>query len=248
MSPTLPGYDLVAELRPGRTALLRDRGTGRRVVCKRLLPDARAAERRLVALGPLASGWALAACDGAPCLVRPFLAGRSLAERLRDGPAPRAEGDVARVVLALASILAPLHARGIAHGELHPGNVVETEDGRLALVDGVEPFRGAPEGDALAAAEAAWAAPEVIRGAASSPASDVWSLGVLARQLLSGAHPFEAGEPAATVARILYDAPLGIALARPELAPAFAAALDRATARRPRRRLRSAVALAEALS
>jgi eukaryotic-like serine/threonine-protein kinase len=243
MNAALPEHDLVAVLRPGRTFLFRNRSTASQVILKRVSAGARG---RLVLLGPLASRWGLVSPDGVPHLVRPFVAGRTLTELLGEGPL--AADRVAALVRAFAAALSPLHSRGIAHGELHPNNVIETEDGRIVLVDGVEPFCGAADaGDPQAALEALYAAPEVVRGAHATPRADVWSLGVMTHRLLAGAHPFEASDFAATMARILYEAPLAVAVARPDLPAALAAAVDRAHARSPRARPRTAMAFAEAL-
>jgi eukaryotic-like serine/threonine-protein kinase len=243
MNAALPEHDLVAVLRPGRTFLFRNRATASQVILKRVSAGA---SGRLVLLGPLASRWGLVSPEGVPHLVRPFVAGRTLTELLGEGPL--AADRVAALVRAFAAALSPLHSRGIAHGELHPNNVIETEGGRIVLVDGLEPFCGAADaGDPQAALEALYAAPEVVRGAHATPRADVWSLGVMTHRLLAGAHPFEASDFAATMARILYEAPLGIAVARPDLPAALAAAVDRAHTRSPRARLRTAMAFAEAL-
>lgn len=243
MSAALPDHDVVAVLRPGRTVLLRNRATERLVVAKRL--PARA-EKRLGALGPLACGWGIVTRGGVPHLVRPYVTGRPLAELLRDGPL--SEARAVPIARALAGALAPLHARGIAHGELHPGNVILSDDGAVTILDGLEPFCGVAEpGDPYAAAEAAHAAPEVVRGARPTPRADVWTIGLLVHRLLTGAHPLEGGDPATTAARILYETPLGTGLARPDLPPTLAAAVDRALSRSPRARFRSAAAFAAAL-
>jgi eukaryotic-like serine/threonine-protein kinase len=243
MNAALPEHDLVAVLRPGRTFLLRNRATGTEVIVKRV---AAGASRRLALLGPLASRWGLVALGSGPHLVRPFVVGRTLTELLSEGPMPADR--VTGIVRAVAVALSPLHARGVAHGELHPSNVIETEDRRIVLVDGLEPFCGAADaGDPHAALEATYAAPEVVRGARATPRADVWALGVMTRRLLAGVHPFEAGELAATLSRILYDAPLGVAVARPDLPATFAAAVDRAHARSPRARYRTVADFAAAV-
>ncbi len=94
----------------------------------------------------------------------------------------------------VASALAAAHAAGVVHGDVKPGNVLLTKDGRVKLADfGLARLLGAREpatGPLGIAGTPFYMSPEVIQGEAFLPASDVWSLGVLLHRMLSGRLPF----------------------------------------------------------
>lgn len=109
------------------------------------------------------------------------LAEGSLAERLRGAPLG---DDAARVLCAqLAGTLAEVHRLGVAHGDLTPANVLFGPDGRALLADfGLASRDGEP---GRGGCTPAYAAPERLRGAPPSPASDVYSL---AATVVAAAH------------------------------------------------------------
>ncbi|MGG5257627.1 protein kinase domain-containing protein [Phycicoccus avicenniae] len=125
--------------------------------------------------------------DGRVALVMPLLRGGSLAALVRArghlGP-----GEVVTVLAPLAGALGRLHAAGVVHGDVSPGNVLLDLDGRPVLADlGV----GRVVGEAPAAV---WGtpghvAPEVLMGAEPSPAADVYALGALGWLCLAGEVP-----------------------------------------------------------
>lgn len=135
---------------------------------------------------------------GLQYLVMELLSGESLADRLKPGPL---EIEVALALLAqLAATLSRVHAQGVLHRDIKPENVVFGRDGRLKLTDfGLARDQGAT----TVTAEGAWLgtplymAPELFQGERASAASDQYSLGALAYQLLTGRPPFEGESPLA---------------------------------------------------
>jgi len=123
-----------------------------------------------------------------------YIPGSSLAELLRgDGPLPREE--VTRIAIAVAEALDHAHERGVVHGDIKPGNILVTQDGRIKLVDfGLARILGdvslrlsesdQPGGTPL------YMAPELILGEGARTASDVWSYGALLHHMLVGQPPF----------------------------------------------------------
>jgi serine/threonine-protein kinase len=129
---------------------------------------------------------------GAPAVVMELVDGRDLRRRLRgDGPLPPAVA--ADVVAQVADALMYVHARGIVHGDVKPGNILVPDAGgpvRLAdfgvarrLDDPPSPTHATPE----------YVAPEVVGGAPPSPASDVYALGIVLYELVCGRSPFRGG-------------------------------------------------------
>jgi serine/threonine kinase PknH len=128
---------------------------------------------------------------------RPFLASRlvegpTLAERIRDG-GPLPDADVVRLVAQIAAALDALHERELVHRDVKPANVLLERDGNAALADfGLA--RGAADTVLTQTGRVSgtvdYLAPEVIRGAPATPLSDVYALGCVAYECLSGAPPF----------------------------------------------------------
>jgi len=168
-----------------------------------------------------------------PFYVMELCEGGSLADRL--APRGRLEpGELVAAVAAVAGGLADLHRRGFVHRDVKPHNILfDQERARLADFGLARPEQ-ASDLTALTATGAtvgtlAYLAPELLEGAAATPASDVYALGVVAFQGLTGRLPRPAGsmtelvrsrtEPAPTVSSIApelgtaFDGPVAAALA-----------------------------------
>jgi len=131
--------------------------------------------------------------DGSPVLVLEWVPGTELGRSSLPRPCP--EGDVLRIALPVAEALAAAHTVNIVHRDLKAGNVLLREDGCVKLVDfGLARFRDAQAQSTVTAGVVgtpAYMSPEQASGAEVGPASDVFSFGVLAYELLSGRRPFE---------------------------------------------------------
>jgi serine/threonine-protein kinase len=207
-------YVLEAELARGAIGTVwraLDTATGTRVAVKVLRPES-AARPDLVDRF-LTEAELLAELDH-PCVVRvldlvpglgcyalvlELVKGPDLRHRLRaDGPLPPAVA--ADVVAQVADALAYLHRRGIVHGDVKPGNVLVPVDGApVRLADfGVAQRIGVPRPvDAVRPwalhATPEYVAPELVAGAPAGPASDVYALGIVLYELLSGRTPYRGG-------------------------------------------------------
>ena len=141
--------------------------------------------------------------DGRPFVVMDFVDGQSLATRLRAGvlSAPAA----ARLGAALADALAYVHARGIVHRDVKPGNVLLDVEGRPQLTDfGIARLIDATRVTAtgLVVGTAAFMAPEQVRGEVVGPPADVYALGLLLLEAATGRREFEGAALESAIARL----------------------------------------------
>ena len=173
--------------------------------------------------------------DGRPYLVMERLSGQTLAARLRSDPVPR--GEALAILLELCDVLSAAHAAGIVHRDLKLDNVflLDRPPNGIKLLDWgfarylyeEDPFRG------MIAGTLTYAAPEQFRGEDITPATDVYSLGILAYQLLLGAPPFSAEDNVSWMKMHLDASPPPPTSIAPDLPPAVADLLLRMIAKRP---------------
>ena len=134
---------------------------------------------------------------GRPFLLIEYLAGGTLADRLRSGPVP--EGEAVHTAAMVADALAAFHDTGCLHGDVKPSNIGFTAGGSPKLLDfGLA--RGA--GSAAAGGTLRYASPEILSGRPAGEADDVWSLCVVLYEMVSGEHPFDGGSADEVARRI----------------------------------------------
>src|SRR5262249_51816797 len=122
-----------------------------------------------------------------PYLVMELVAGENLADRLRSGPLPWPEA--VRVTAQVADALAAAHRSGIVHRDIKPDNVMLTGSGAKVLDFGIAALAGGSDTDGgRLVGTPGYAAPERLRLAPAAPAGDVYALGALLYEMLTG-HP-----------------------------------------------------------
>jgi aminoglycoside phosphotransferase (APT) family kinase protein len=167
--------------------------------------------------------------QGCPFVVMDLVDGQSLSARLYDGPMGAA--DVARLGGVLADALAAVHARGVVHRDVKPGNVLLDADGHPWLTDfGIARIVDATRVTAtgVVVGTAAYMAPEQVRGEAVGPPADVYALGLVLLEAVTGHREYDGAAVESALAR-LHRAPRV-----PETLPdPLAATLRRMTAARP---------------
>jgi serine/threonine protein kinase len=166
-------------------------------------------------------------------LVMPLIHGENLASVLERGPLNPAE--VARVGAALADALAHIHAHGIVHRDLKPANVLMAAGGGIHLADfGIAHVWDASvhTADGLVVGTAGYMAPEQAQGRGANPASDVFSLGLILLEALSG-RPEYVGAPLERIASVVNRPPLIPRGLSPRWRAVLATALRHDPARRP---------------
>jgi serine/threonine protein kinase len=125
----------------------------------------------------------------APSLVMDFVGGRPLDERIADGPLP--PGEAIAIASVIADALAVAHDHGIVHRDIKPGNILVDDDGAVHLIDfGIAALMDPPGGDLTSASTMIgtlrYAAPERLLGDAVTPRTDVWALGAVLYEMLTG--------------------------------------------------------------
>lgn len=125
-------------------------------------------------------------CDSGPYLVMELLRGKTLAQRIAEGPVPLDEA--LRIAEEMAKGLAPAHQRGVLHRDLKPANVFHCEDGRVKLLDfglahllGTEGLSGA--------GTPKYMAPEQARGEAVDQRADVYAAGRVLGEMFGETRP-----------------------------------------------------------
>jgi len=143
--------------------------------------------------------------DGSPWIVMELVQARPLDQVIaEDGPLPPAHA--ARLGLNLLDALAAAHAAGVLHRDVKPSNVLIRPDGKAILTDfGIATIAGDPALTlaGMVVGTPGFSPPERVRGAAATPASDLWSLGATLYAAVEGRGPFDrAGGSMAIVASI----------------------------------------------
>jgi len=165
--------------------------------------------------------------EGAPFLVEELLEGETVRERLQTGPVPPRR--TVEFAVQVCSGLAAAHEKGILHRDLKPENLFITSDGHVKILDfGVAKLKAAPSEPTVAPTvldtttpgvvigTVAYMSPEQVRGQAVDQRSDIFSLGCVLYEMLSGRRAFAAQTRADTISAVLWSDPPPLPRVRPE--------------------------------
>ena len=182
----------------------------------------------------------------APSLVMDFVSGRPLSERIAEGPLPPDEA--VAIAGVVADALAVAHDHGIVHRDIKPANILVDDDGAVHLVDfGIAALMDAPSdgltADSTMVGTLRYAAPERLAGGDVTPRSDVWALGAVLYEMLTGVPAVTASDPVGALAAS-QAAPATLE----GVPPYLASVIGRAMATDPADRYPDAVALRDALA
>ncbi len=196
--------------------------------------------------------------DGSPFLVMEYLEGRNL-EALLEGRPPLPVATAIDYALQACEGLAETHAAGIVHRDLKPSNlfVVHGPDGsqRVKLLDfGISKFEALKDEASVTATRAlvgspVYMSPEQMRSSRRvDRRTDIWSMGIILYELLTGRSPFHAATLPRICARVLDERPAAPRSLRPEIPRGLDAAVLRCLEKEPSRRFQTVAELARALA
>lgn len=187
--------------------------------------------------------------DASPYVVMDYVGGGTL--KTRTGrPLPVAEA--VRLVAPIARALDHAHRQGIVHRDIKPANILLAQDGRPMLSDfGIAKVLSGPVQTQLTATGIGigtpdYMAPELWKGV-STPASDIYALGVVLYELLTGQRPFQADTPVAVLLKHVNEPLPPPRKFAPGLSPALEQVLVKALDKQPENRFASMEAFADAL-
>jgi predicted Zn-dependent protease/TolB-like protein len=161
---------------------------------------------------------------GRPYIVMAYCEGETLRERLRRGPL--AADEAVAIARQVARGLGAAHARGVVHRDVKPGNIMLTPAGVKLLDFGIADLGGervTREGALVGTLS--YMSPERATGTRGNERSDVWSLGVVLFEMVTGARPFDGTHDAETLHRILESDPPSPTALVPELPDGLATAI-----------------------
>ncbi|MEZ4592907.1 MAG: protein kinase [Chloroflexota bacterium] len=188
--------------------------------------------------------------DGQPFLVMRFMTGGSLAERLKQGAVSIAES--ARIMAKLAPALDEVHTHGVIHRDLKPSNILFDQRNEPYISDfGTAKLKYAhtkltDTGGAVGTP--AYMSPEQIQGDAELDGrSDIYTLGVILFEMLTGKHPYQTNTPIAVAVKHMFEPVPNLQEMEPNLPVACQEVIVRAMAKQRESRYRTAAEFAEAL-
>lgn len=229
-----------------------------RVVALKLLPEAIAADeearKRFLREARVASAlehpgiatvFDAGEIDGRAYIAMQLVDGETVRDRLARGPIPVAEA--VGIAANVARALAHAHARGVLHRDVTSRNVMLARDGRIIVVDfGLGVAAGSTritcEGAALGTA--AYVAPEIVRGEVATPASDIYGIGAVLYEMLTGEPPFRGANAGAVLYAAVHEPAAPPSRHRAEIPAWLDAIVLRALSKEPGQRYAGAANLA----
>ncbi|MSV85685.1 MAG: Stk1 family PASTA domain-containing Ser/Thr kinase, partial [Actinobacteria bacterium] len=182
--------------------------------------------------------------DGTYFIVMEYVDGPSLAQVLRaDGPLhPNRAAEIASEV---AGGLGFAHSRGVVHRDVKPGNVLLTKSGQAKVTDfGIARALSSPDDDLTQAGSvmgtATYFSPEQAQGLSVDPRSDLYSLGVVLYEMVTGRPPFAGDTPLAIAYKHVQDQPAAPSTLIPTLPPGLEAIIMKLLQKKPDDRYASA--------
>jgi serine/threonine protein kinase len=263
--PVVPGYEVLGVLGKGGMGVVykaRQRGLGRVVALKMILHAEHAGEQERQRFQVEAEAVArlqhpnivqiyeVGEQRGLPYFSLEFCPGGSLDKKLSGTPLPAVEA--AELVQKLALAMQAAHDKGILHRDLKPANVLLAEDGTLKITDFGLAKKLGEQGQTQTGAimgTPSYMAPEQASGKSKEigPAVDIYALGAMLYELLTGRPPFKAATALDTLLQVVSDEPVSARQLQPKVPKDLETVCHKCLQKDSRKRYASAAQLAEDL-
>ncbi|HUQ19989.1 MAG TPA: protein kinase [Gemmatimonadaceae bacterium] len=226
-----------------------DRDVALKFLSARLTSDQHAAERLLAEARAAASLEHPNVCvvheigetaEGQPFIAMALCDGNTLKQQLSSGPIAPDEG--ISIAIQVARALSAAHSRNIIHRDVKPGNIMLGADGTAKLLDfGLAkstnvnvPYKDSTPGTV------AYMSPEQLRGEPADHRTDLWSLGVVLYEMISGHRPFRGANNREIIRAILHDEPQSLRTVRTDIPARMMTIVERLLQKNPELRYESA--------
>ncbi len=189
--------------------------------------------------------------EGQPYIVMRYMSGGSLSDRLNQGPMPTSE--VINMMTRLAPALDAAHGKGIIHRDLKPGNILYDQYGNSYLSDfGIARLQQTSSATLTGGAilgTPAYMSPEQVQGGTDIDGrSDIYSMGVILFQLLSGKVPYQADTAAKVMLMHILEPVPHITDTKEDLPATFNEVIEKAMAKEPDDRYQNAIDMSQAIT
>lgn len=187
-------------------------------------------------------------CDGHVYIALSLIDGETLSDRIARRLLPLA--DAVRIVCAAADALGHAHERNVVHRDVTSRNIMVARDGRVIVLDfglALAAWESRVTSTETTLGTAYYMAPEIMRGGEADSRSDLYGLGVVLYEALTGSFPFVGQQPHAVFYAAMNLEPVSPRERRPELPTILERVVMKAIAREPGHRFQTAAAFSEAL-
>jgi serine/threonine protein kinase len=171
--------------------------------------------------------------DGRNFISMSYIEGQSLKDKLKEGPMDVDEAE--DIVLQVAEGLKEAHEKGIVHRDIKPANIMLTEKGQAKITDfGLAKLSWGTDltKPATIIGTVAYMSPEQARGEEVDHRTDIWSLGAMLYEMLSGERPFQKSQEQALIYAILNDKPTPLFLLRSDIPTHIEHVIEKALAKK----------------
>lgn len=188
--------------------------------------------------------------DGSNVIVMELLKGKTIHEHLKEKKFFTNKESI-KYTIQILQALSCMHKQEIMHRDLKPQNIVINYDGKLKLMDfGIiqQSQNQDLTKDQSIIGTISYLAPEIIRHEKASPSSEIWSLGILLYQMLTGVVPFKGGDLQKTALKIIGEKPLPPSQLNPNIDPILESIILKMLEKEKFKRYRSTDSVLDAIS
>ncbi|MFC2157653.1 protein kinase [Acidobacteriota bacterium] len=187
--------------------------------------------------------------DDQTFIAMEFIEGQTLKDKIDSGPLDI--DDAVKITTQVAEGLAEAHAKGIVHRDIKPANIILTDKGTAKIMDfGIAKLATGVDltQPSTLIGTVAYMSPEQARGDEVDLRTDIWSLGAIFYEMLTGERPFQKSQEQALIYAILHDSPTPVSLLRSDIPTHVEKVIEKALAKKTKERYQNIEELIQDLS